>query len=320
MRGNAPAVSSISVRRANNLSRGVTLIECLVVITILGLLVALLLPAVQGAREASRRSHCANNLHQLGLGVSNYMSTFETFPIGSGEMKSIHASILPYVEMQPLYDMIRSSSSSSTSVTSVTVALFLCPSDNSPSGNNAYCTNYGGNRGVGVQEFGYNGTFATPFEPPIRPSMITDGLSGTALMAEWVLGVVDDKTRDPRRTNYHTPVAYQNSNQLDMFTQSCHNIDITKAIIGPHPKGSEWSYGEFAHTLYNHTLSINDHTCLNGTGFQVGAWTAGSQHNQGANTLFADGHVQFVKDTIDRSVWRSLGSRNGNEVVPSDAY
>ncbi len=76
-------------------------------------------------------------------------------------------------------------------------------------------------------------------------------------------------------------------------------------------------FGEFNFTLYNHTLSINDHSCTNGTRWQEGAWTATSQHGQGANVVFADGHASFLKDSIALEVWRALGSRNGGESVPS---
>src|SRR5215210_4645960 len=99
---------------------GFTLIELLVVIAIIGVLIALLLPAVQAAREAARRIQCTNNLKQLGLGLHNYHSANETFPPGgsrnpydppnktdgspSWSSWSAHALLLPYLEQKPLYD------------------------------------------------------------------------------------------------------------------------------------------------------------------------------------------------------------------------
>jgi prepilin-type N-terminal cleavage/methylation domain-containing protein len=91
--------------------RGFTLVELLVVIAIIGVLVALLLPAVQAAREAARRSQCGNNLKQLGLGLHNYHDTFKAFPLGArtggwngGWGTSFYVRLLPFVEQAPLHD------------------------------------------------------------------------------------------------------------------------------------------------------------------------------------------------------------------------
>lgn len=309
--------------------RGFSLIEVLVVIAVIGVLAGLVLSAVQMAREAARRSQCQNHLHQLGLALNQYASTYGTLPLGGGF--SIHAASLPYLDQGPLYNALNfefnagGPSLVNSTVAQAQLSFLLCPSDRQPGPSGGYAgmpeagvgwTNYAGNRGCGYQTYGFNGAFATYFDSPLRLSQFTDGTSQTSLMAEQVLGYRSRAIRDPLGTNFHTPTPYRDRGELDRFTEECRNLDIRTARIGPHPKGSNWLYGEYAHTFYNHTMPIGGHTCLNGGGFIDGAWTAGSRHaGGGANVVFVDGHARFEADTIALDVWRAIGSRDGNEVV-----
>jgi len=127
--------------------RGFTLVELLVVIAIIGVLIALLLPAVQQAREAARRMQCQNNLKQLGLSLHNYHDTFGKFPAGRYEDGNVSSQlgwgtmILPFLEQSALFDSIQAHGGMTTSSTWDTVAdvrdidakvvleAFLCPSD-----------------------------------------------------------------------------------------------------------------------------------------------------------------------------------------------
>src|SRR5262245_13713930 len=132
--------------RTPSLRRGFTLVELLVVIAIIGVLVALLLPAVQAAREAARRTSCSSNLRQIGLAMHNYHDTFKAFPIGAlstlGPAQGANSAngdwawptaILPFVEQKPLYDQLQPGSSpKAPAVTSplvlTGVPVFMCPS------------------------------------------------------------------------------------------------------------------------------------------------------------------------------------------------
>lgn len=143
--------------------RGFTLIECLVVIVIIGLLVGLLLPAVQAAREAGRRMQCAANLRQIGMAVHNYRSAFSVFPTsqlysrgGSGYQNNAYSEltfILPFAEQKPLYDSINFDFAEietgeaplllNHTARNTKVAIFLCPSDSGTNLHNSYRFNRG---------------------------------------------------------------------------------------------------------------------------------------------------------------------------------
>jgi prepilin-type N-terminal cleavage/methylation domain-containing protein/prepilin-type processing-associated H-X9-DG protein len=307
--------------------RGLTLIEFLVVASLIGILLALAIPAVSAARASARRAGCASNLRQIGVALHAYESALGCLPTATGGTgggyRSFLVAILPYVEQRPLYDAINfqmdlmhDDTLGNMTAKATAVSLYLCPADGLDRAGREAATNYAGCQGGGVQKYGYNGVFAVL--QPVRLRDITDGASGTAAVSEWLTGPLGFSERDPLRSVFQTPEGYREPGQLDRFAESCRGVDVAAAAVHPRPKGVNWLFGDFGHSLYNHVLGPGEPSCLNGTGYQVGAWTAGGNHGPGVNVLFADGRVKFVGAGVDLAAWRASASRSGRELVGID--
>ena len=207
--------------------RGFTLIELLVVIAIISVLIALLLPAVQSAREAARRIQCVNNLKQIGLAVHNYHEANNSFPPGqllymNWQDLSSHVSLLPYVEQLALYNAfnladvypingmgpVLPSYPPNTTAARTQVAGFLCPSDlnrlTNPEGHTNYCGNSGSTPEAAEVISWANGPFVAAAPDGnyfgcrvFRFANVRDGLSSTACFSEKVLGIGNTNQYDP---------------------------------------------------------------------------------------------------------------------------
>lgn len=311
---------------------GFTLIEILVVITIVGLLVALLLPAVQSAREASRKLGCVNNLKQYGIGLHQYDSDYGSFPSGiSGRTQfSFHVLLMPYMEQTNAYNQINFNNISimeafaNSTVGRSKISTLQCPSDTYTSLQTPgdliapNKTNYAGNVGDERMIVRPNGMFGNK---PIGLQTTTDGLSSTVAMSEML---VSRKNVEHRlRTVFKSASKlWGATNDLELFTSRCRNLIFFTPNFGMN-KGEIWMFGQRYQTLYNHIMPPNQPSCnfVAGTLSSVGSSvTATSLHPGGVNALFADGHVQFVKQTIQANIWRAIGTRNGGEVISADDY
>jgi len=190
--------------------RGFTLIELLVVIAIIGVLIALLLPAVQAAREAARRAQCSNNLKQIGLGLHNYHDALGSFPWGHGPFGwndwSAHVLMLPFVEQAPLYSAINfattigaadPNSAQNRTVLRATINVLQCPSDTDRLTNIEGHVNYAGCNGntPNFFETSPSGIFGSAeYSRGIGLRDVVDGTSQTAAFSEKVKGIGTSNT------------------------------------------------------------------------------------------------------------------------------
>ncbi|MHC5537292.1 DUF1559 family PulG-like putative transporter [Singulisphaera rosea] len=296
---------------ANQCDRGFTLIEVLVVLFVVGVLVALLLPAVQAAREAGRRAQCTNNLRQIGLGLTSYATASGVYPSSIG-LYSPLARLLPYVDQVNIYNAINFDDKIfEKTLQRITVDTFLCPSD-SLSWSKPGRSNYGLNAGFGGFS---NGPFSC--DPQIFGRVgfpaVTDGLSNTAFASEWLSGVAFPD-RAGRRSVYQTPVVLIKPAEFEKFADECKSLDPKSAQINGVFLGQTWAKPGFGYSLYNHILSPDENSCTNGTLTLQGAWTAASSHG-GTNVAFGDGHVKFVSESITQPIWRAIGTMNGQEIT-----
>lgn len=314
-------------------SRGFTLIELLVVIAIIGILVALMLPAVQQAREAARRIQCQNNLKQLGLAMHNYHSARKAFPPGRLDWPYVYspqAYLLPYLEEAGLEKLIdyRVSFNGANSPTwpnapaaRTTVPVYTCPSDAPQVPGSAFgATSYVGNVGSGLVDNGNLTTFGHTGTPPdgvffegssVGVRDLKDGSSKTVAFSETLLGsgVPSPAGTGPRDSQREVLLV---SGDTSMTPDNC------SASSGSWwaDRGIRWIQGSYGYTLYNHFYGPNsaEFDCNNQP--RTHALTAArSAHHGGVNVLLCDGSVRLVADNISLDIWRALATRTGGEVV-----
>lgn len=280
--------------------RGFTLIELLVTIAIIGILIALLLPAVQQARAAARRTTCRNNLKQIGLAFHNYHDTYDTFPMAThwapgGTLYSALTATLPFHEQAPLYGQYDFNTPSydvfNESVISERISIYLCPSmvlrrpvpaqqcgeaKRAP-GSYAVCT--GTQSGFGTT---HDGAIVPHYAGPTRFQSIVDGTSNTLLAGEIDYG-------------------------LENFLWSSGPC----AGQGKYGTGV-WGIGHPGMSMATTVGVFNSDRLVNGFDEYE---TFRSDHVGGVHFVMSDGAVRFINDVIDSGTLDALATRDGAETI-----
>jgi prepilin-type N-terminal cleavage/methylation domain-containing protein len=336
------------MRYANSSRRAFTLVELLVVIAIIGILVALLLPAIQAAREAGRRASCSNNLRQVVLATHNYMDTLRAVPPfsclppagQSGAVWSLQARLLPYMEQQNLQDLIDFRFSYSdvvnapkhADVTRMKISAYICPSEiravprppSTPTGVTHFPLSYAANLGnwqVYDPVTGQLGNGAFVYNQPLHDGSYTDGMSNTLAFAEVKAYQPNIKPNSPAAFNVPLPndaaavAAYAGSatvsgnGHTEWVDGKVHETGMTTALT-PNTKVPLVVSG----VTYDIDLISKAENSSN-TAPTYAAVTARSYHPGIVMTTFMDGSVRRVANTIDLQTWRAMGSRDGGEVI-----
>jgi prepilin-type N-terminal cleavage/methylation domain-containing protein/prepilin-type processing-associated H-X9-DG protein len=300
--------SRLPIWRRNRPRRAFTLVELLVVIAIIGILVSLLLPAVQSAREAARRAQCANNLKQLGLAMHQYHEAHRQFPIGAighvlpGEDDPDYArtpyiiSLFPYLELTAAYDQydFKQDYMASLDVFRRVYPMFSCPSDTQQFrlGGEAQ-----GNYGVNWGQNTYTDQVKrAPFflEYGARIADIRDGTTNTLGMLEIIQAPSEtDNPVDRRGTicnddsgTYQVTTKLSPNSSAPDNSRCANRPEIGLPCIPS--GGADWM---------NHYLASR------------------SRHPGGVQVVMCDGSVHFVTDSIALDTWRALSSQAGREVI-----
>ena len=301
---------------------GFTLVELLVVIAIIGILIGMLLPAVQQVREAARRSSCLNNLKQLALGSLNHNDTLGSFPLSpsagpDGKARSWMVNLLPFVEQNALHDSMdfttNGNRGTNLQIIQQNLPTVLCPSDGQAETplvtelSRDKFTNegdlevglisYAGNSGDHLNNTG-TGFISTPSFP----------FANRADSASKLRGVIG---------------RYGYSASLKEVQDGTSNTFLYGEVVPSWARWHAWglqSWSTTAHPLNAFNELVRESPFDTGTGAQNNALadeaiTFRSLHAGGVNFARCDGSVSFVSDSIDGMIYRGLASRAGDEVV-----
>jgi len=328
--------------------RGFTLIELLVVIAIMATLMALLLPAVQQAREAARRVSCRNNLKQFGLALHNYVAANRLFPpsfvttpeenaAGIGASWSVHGRLMPFLEQANAAARIDLDVDwhlqVTTGITSFRVPGYVCPSEP----NNfvriragapyVAPTTYGFNMGswlVYDPVTGQSGNGAFAVNGSVRPGSFVDGMSNTLVAAEvkayqsYIRNTPDPGSTVPSNVSFFASTTGQKKIGKSVEQNTGHTVYPDGRV---HHTGFTTVFTpntKVPYVLGGTTYDIDFTSRQEGTSdtqITFAAITSRSHHTGSVNVLLADGSARATSENIDRNIWRALGTRNGDDMT-----
>jgi prepilin-type N-terminal cleavage/methylation domain-containing protein/prepilin-type processing-associated H-X9-DG protein len=334
-------------------ARGFTLIELLVVIAIIGVLIALLLPAVQSAREAARRTQCVNNLKQMALAMHNYESASGSFPIGQTFYAYVDQAtrrippmrhtalmaILPYMEQTQIYNAINFNlpayldsgtylgvvpGLAQSTAMLTRVASYFCPTDSDSippqvpaQANHGYGqTSYGINIGTAnITNWcaSFNGQTCTSAWP-------CNGLFGQDEVVR--IKDVKDGVSNTILAGEWSRFLNDPDNPMNFWTVAGNFSSAIGTGVSRIQGGMVYSFvrPNSPPRIPNATPTSPTNDRLDPEFQRMGQWGFRSQHPGGLNMAFADGSVKFIKNSIDLNTYQALGTRAMNEAISADAF
>jgi prepilin-type N-terminal cleavage/methylation domain-containing protein/prepilin-type processing-associated H-X9-DG protein len=279
---------------------GITLIEVLVTIGIIGILFSLLLPAIAASRGAATKTQCISNMRQIGQALTAYESVNNRLPDFF-----FHRDLLPFIEYAPLYEEMEVGRPFTDDewrrFSAVSIPLYRCPTDPAPEmfeiaeGMSAVGTNYVGNL-----------SWHRPnVRHPLHLAELINGESHSPIVSETLRA-----NHDSLRMRAVWAIA-MNTPNAEGFLRACESLpDDPEAfgyqIVGY--RGAPWHANgvQGIRTFYDHQLPPNRPNCK-GYNFSGFTYPAMSMHAGGVHVVYADGHIDFVSQSIDRSLWKSSG-------------